>query len=65
MGGDSISCGSYRQCAEFLSLALSSWERPVVEKAANVIEDQLRKGLLDADPTARKYCRRYINVLGH
>jgi CLIP-associating protein 1/2 len=47
-----------KQCAEFLSLALLSWERPVVEKAASVAEDLLRKGLADADTTARKHCRR-------
>ncbi|CAI8057490.1 CLIP-associating protein 1 [Geodia barretti] len=47
-----------KQCAEFLLLALLSWERPVVEKAASVTEDLLRKGLADADATSRKHCRK-------
>ena len=55
----------HRQCAEFLSLAVSSWERPVVEKAANLVEELLRKGLLDADSTARKHCRRYMYIYTH
>ena len=57
--GASVSSVSiHRQCYEFLTLAVSTWERPIVEKAAGLVEDLLRKGLVDADAASRRHCRR-------
>ena len=35
----------------------------MVEKAVSVTEDLLRKGLADADATARKHCRKYVQCI--
>ena len=47
-----------RQCAEFVSLAISSWNTAVLEKALSLLEETVRKGLKDADAQARKHMRR-------
>ena len=57
-------CGEHlisRYCAEFISMALHSWEGHVLERSSGLLEDVLRRGVVDADSATRKHIRRLVN----
>lgn len=49
---------NFRQCFEFLHIALQNWNTHYLEKHIAILQDSIKRGISDADSEARVVARK-------
>lgn len=54
-----------RNCCDFLNHLLRTWSKTVLEKNIKLLQEDIKKGLNDADPEARSFSRKAFWMLDY